>query len=212
MLNCQFVSSIREEIKLLHQWVHAYARNGLHSLWITLPLYLNCKRLTGAIILPMGNQSCFILLFRSWAPRLLPSSKILRRKPHDSTRAFSVFRAGLEAHIFSRRSVLKVLLRTGFPWHNFGPNKITIWHPLPPTKGFCYSLGREAGFVAIRAFFVATVLFSRNGDLWLWPDGGVEEGGVDQSHFVKIKRRAPWRVFVPCLSITVFNTVYFLDY
>ena len=134
MLNCQFLSSIREEIKLLHQWVRAYARNRLHRLWITLPLYLNRQRLTGAIILPTGNQSCFILLFSSWAPRLLPSSKILHRKPHDSTRAFSVFRAGLVAHIFSR-SVLKVLLRTGFPWHNFGPNKITIWHPPSPHQG-----------------------------------------------------------------------------
>lgn len=65
MLYCQCVSSTREEIKLLHQCVCACTVNRLHGFCITLPLYLDGKQLTGAVILPTGEPIMFYFLFRS---------------------------------------------------------------------------------------------------------------------------------------------------
>ena len=122
MLNCQSVSRSREETELLHQWVRAYARNRPSSLWITWPLYLNCKWLTSAI----EHHAC------CQAARFCIANLMTAQEPPVCSEL--VWRV----IFFSRVSAL---LMIGFPWRTFGPNKVTIWHSLPRTKGFCYSLG-----------------------------------------------------------------------
>lgn len=95
-------------------------------------------------------------------------------------------------------------LRPGFPWHTLGPSKVTIWHPLPPPR---HSLTHWEGgwlcdcwapFVSCRGAFFQKWRFAivprwRSGRRWSWPV------------ILKKFKNFLMKVFVPCLSITVFQ-------
>lgn len=111
--------------------------------WINLPLYLNCKRLTGAIILPTGDQSCFILSFRSLEVEHQACCQAARSCIANLTAAQEP--SGLSklvwGFIFSVEGLsLRLFLWRGFHALPLGTTR-SLLGPISRTEGFCYSFG-----------------------------------------------------------------------
>lgn len=181
--------------------------------WINLPLYLNCKRLTGAIILPTGDQSCFILSFRSLEVEHQACCQAARSCIANLTAAQEP--SGLSklvwGFIFSVEGLsLRLFLWRGFHALPLGTTR-SLLGPISPHRGILLLVRREAGFVAGLSLFLWCFLPEM--EIWDW-DQPMEwgEGGVDRSHFVKIKTVSPEGFLFHAWLLLFLNTVYFLAY
>lgn len=159
MLHCQFVRNSREEIKLLDQWVCATTVNRTRS--FTGPLYLNRKPLAGAIILPTGETiTCYFVVYKFVEHRACcqaASPCITNPAPAQEPLACSELVWGF---VFAEEGVCsRFFSGPRFPWHTFGPNKVTVCPP-PSHQGVLFPTWWETGFVAVRLpLFLAIVLF-----------------------------------------------------